>query len=800
MNFNIQIDSVPYKQKPGRADVQKLKPRLAAEDPQSVDIIRFKELVLSGHSYTPGILQGGSKAENWAAQQLFCLDIDNEDKTTAKGEDKRRAAEPVTVDEVLRRCSEWSIKPALIYETFSSCPEWQKFRIVFVADHVITDGEKRDGIQLALMELFPECDGACKNRDRLFYGGKSVLYIDESAVFAPESIASINTALQSRKTFEKSEMKSSKSFGQLDELKRDFDFLGYIRSFGGKERRAGRLIGFNPCPVCGHRDDFFYYPETKTFNCFGKSGDVGGTVIDFLMHTRNISRREAVEAFKYELCGLSRSEDKAAFRKERMLQSASETGVDVSSGEFPPYIFEKVNERTGEVKYYVCCPLLAEYIREHSHYMFVKNEAFDGVRRYWYTNGYYKLITDDELKGYIKAYITAFDPTLLKMRDVSEVFNDLITDRKFVSESRLNNDENIINFQNGLLCLDTLELKPHSPDILSTIQIPCNWNPNCMIYGSSPVFDSFLNTFTEGREDKKAFLLQYMGACLSNIKGYRMKKALFMVGAGDTGKTQLKTLTERLLGEQNISPADLSDLERRFGTSRIYGKRLAGSSDMSYATVTELKLFKQITGGDEISIEKKCKDAFNYKYNGFLWFCTNELPRFGGDRGKWVYERIIPFRCSHVIPKEEQDKLLCDKMFAEREAIVYRAVMAVRKVIDNGYRFDIPVECLIDLQEYEKVNSPAIQFFEECCTLRHNSEIRDSCTTRKVHDAFREWCRDNTGGYVPKLPLFKREVSQYIGIDENAIIKTVRGTRYYIFTLSSEAKETYHIYDSLPSA
>lgn len=80
-----------------------------------------------------------------------------------------------------------------------------------------------------------------------------------------------------------------------------------------------------------------------------------------------------------------------------------------------------------------------------------------------------------------------------------------------------------------------------------------------------------------------------------------------MVGAGDTGKTQLKSLTERLFGECNTSPADLSDLEKRFGTSRIYGKRLVGSNDMSYATVSELKLFKQITGGDEISVEKKAR-------------------------------------------------------------------------------------------------------------------------------------------------------------------------------------------------
>jgi len=32
-------------------------------------------------------------------------------------------------------------------------------------------------------------------------------------------------------------------------LKREFDFLGYKRGFGGHEAKAGRLIRFNPCPV-----------------------------------------------------------------------------------------------------------------------------------------------------------------------------------------------------------------------------------------------------------------------------------------------------------------------------------------------------------------------------------------------------------------------------------------------------------------------------------------------------------------------------------------------------------------------
>lgn len=272
-----------------------------------------------------------------------------------------------------------------------------------------------------------------------------------------------------------------------------------------------------------------------------------------------------------------------------------------------------------------------------------------------------------------------------------------------------------------------------------------------------------------------------------------------MVGAGDTGKTQLKSLTERLFGECNTSPADLSDLEKRFGTSRIYGKRLVGSNDMSYATVSELKLFKQITGGDEISVEKKGKDSFNYKYNGFLWFCTNELPKFGGDRGKWVYERIIPFKCCHVIPKDEQDKLLCDKMFSEREAIVYRCIISVKKVIENGYRFDVPEECLKELEEYQKSNSPCIQFYEDCCIMRKDNKIRDCCTTKKVYDAFKLWCKDYMGGYTPKLTIFKKEISQYINIDEKSLSKKYNGNWYYVFTLTNDTKENYQIFDTIDS-
>ena len=91
------------------------------------------------------------------------------------------------------------------------------------------------------------------------------------------------------------------------------------------------------------------------------------------------------------------------------------------------------------------------------------------------------------------------------------------------------------------------ELIPHTPNIITTIQIPCDWNDSEEI--NAPIFLSYIDKLTNGDSGKKSLLLQFMGACFSSIKGYRFKKALFLVGDGDTGKSQLKSLTEKILGK-----------------------------------------------------------------------------------------------------------------------------------------------------------------------------------------------------------------------------------------------------------
>lgn len=440
-------------------------------------------------------------------------------------------------------------------------------------------------------------------------------------------------------------------------------------------------------------------------------------------------------------------------------------------------------------KPYIICPKLAEHFRENQYMISVRDGVKGSVQRYIYENGCYRLKADEMIKGIIKSYIEDYDPDILKMKDVNEVFSQLVTDLNFVQTDVLNNHEHLINFQNGLLDLRTLELAEHDSDILSTIQIPCDWKG----YDTpTPVFDAFIDRLLNGNKEEKQILMEFMGICISNIKGWRMKKALFMVGKGDTGKSQLKSLTERLLGKGNYTSLELNELEARFGTSNIYNKRLAGSSDMEFMTVRELKTFKKVTGGDSLFAEFKGENGFEFVYDGLLWFCMNELPRFGGDDGQWVYNRIMQINCNNVIPEAEQDKFLQDKMFEEREGIIYKLVIAAREVMNNGYRFHEP-ECMKeDREKYKKTNNTVLAFWEECIMHRNGEPIYDKCTTGRIYRVYKAWCRDANNGYPKTAPQFRDIISAYLREPYTNLLKRCSyGSVFWDYTLREEVKENY---------
>ena len=162
--------------------------------------------------------------------------------------------------------------------------------------------------------------------------------------------------------------------------------------------------------------------------------------------------------------------------------------------EIPPFV--KVDEKGRQS---ISAPLLAKYIRENMDYLLVRDSGNQTVLRYVYEHGVYVLYDMNMLYGKVIQYIADYSEELVKMSVVKEATQLVLSELSYLSQSELNGDESLINFENGLLCVsgNSVELLPHSPDVYSTIQIPCKWSDRDI---PTPVFDSYLSTLTNGSE------------------------------------------------------------------------------------------------------------------------------------------------------------------------------------------------------------------------------------------------------------------------------------------------------------
>lgn len=290
MKLKVHIDTKGYMEKPTGKEVGRIKIRLQKNtSPSIVTVEELIQKIRTGHSISPGIMEGMSTKDR-KEQQLFLVDIDNEEDGPI-----------LYFKDAKRICAKHGLSPAFIYQTFNYCKEKPKFRIAFIMDTPVTDEAVRKRIIETLVKLFPQSDKSCVNADRIFHGtNKRVILLNESARISWESIRNIHLPSQSKKhDFDPPSHLSGRSDLELDEAVRSFDFLEYLKKRNGDFRKSNGSVVFQNCEICGHHDNLMYVPTTNTFYCHSKN--VGGSIIDYLVHAEGLSQSEAIFKLKNEL-------------------------------------------------------------------------------------------------------------------------------------------------------------------------------------------------------------------------------------------------------------------------------------------------------------------------------------------------------------------------------------------------------------------------------------------------------------------------------------------------------------------
>lgn len=286
--------------------------------------------------------------------------------------------------------------------------------------------------------------------------------------------------------------------------------------------------------------------------------------------------------------------------------------------------------------------------------------------------------------------------------------------------------------KNGIFVLGEEKLYPHSPDQLTFTYIKAKYAPKA----ECPIFEGYLHRVTGGDPQLMERFWMVIGYLL--IYPARGKFFIFMKGVGNSGKSVLGSFIRSLYPKESISSIRLKNLTNQFGMASLATSVINFDMDMSSSKIDDeaASRLKQITGGDSMNIPRKYRDdALLERRIKFVFSSNHPLIIDGEDEA--LIKRIVYLPFNYAIPDNQQDPDLGDKIWAERDAIVTKALYYARKLVQRNYIFpEIPY---VDSAKY----SPVKRFVQEICdTSNINAEVALS----DLYEAYLDFCKEKNIG------------------------------------------------------
>ena len=346
---------------------------------------------------------------------------------------------------------------------------------------------------------------------------------------------------------------------------------------------------------------------------------------------------------------------------------------------------------------------------------------------YIYRNGYYKFLSEGEMHRIIHLN---YDPKAKEnARNETIKFVKLMTD---LIEDDVDTDTFVINTLNGRVDLRTGNMTEHNEVFYDTIRIPWNYNPNAQ---PSKHLSNFLSFISEDDANKYALLMEMIG--LSMVKKAMFQKMFVLLGEGRNGKSTWLEMVQNVLGYENISNVDLTDLgTSTFRSAELYRKIANINDDLSIKTLTDTGIIKKLVSGEVVVAERKFKNPFTFKSFATMIYATNKLPRTT-DRTYGFYRRLCIINFDGFI--EKPDAFFMEKIIQEDyEFLLSEAVKYISKALERNELTEYQGSEKA-LNTYRMESSTVLQFIDECSIT---VAYADKYPTKDMYMAYKEYTSD----------------------------------------------------------
>lgn len=333
---------------------------------------------------------------------------------------------------------------------------------------------------------------------------------------------------------------------------------------------------------------------------------------------------------------------------------------------------------------------------------------------------------------------------------------DRVRRNTYIDREQFSSDKWILNLENGLFNIQTMEFTAHTPEFLSLTRIPIKYNPEADCPRIRQFFTEVLNA-----EDIPV-IQELFGYCL--IPDYWIQKAFLFIGDGANGKSTMIELLRSFLGRENCSAVPIQSLNqsRFFHIADLFGKLANLYADLPSQCLKYTGPFKMLTGGDTVPGEYKFKNIFHFVNHAKLIYSANRPPEVVGEDSYAFWRRwiIIAYPNSFPEDSEETDKHIMKKLTKEGElsGLLNIVLPKIIGLWESG-RFSYKRTVEEVTEYYMKASDPIYAFLTDKCEINLNGWVSKD----ELFQAFVEYCQANNIP-IPKPNSFARGLQNQIFI------------------------------------
>ena len=333
--------------------------------------------------------------------------------------------------------------------------------------------------------------------------------------------------------------------------------------------------------------------------------------------------------------------------------------------------------------------------------------------------------------------------------DRNEVINK-IKAQTYANLEEFDSDPNLITLENGVLNLETLELKAHTSENLSRVLLPVEYHtPQYTINDVSifedieknlkdSVFWQFLKrSFTiknietnldEFRKEDFETVLEIIASPI--IKRHIDEKAFMFLGQGENGKSVCLDYIKSLIGKDNISRITLQQIaDDKFMCANLAGKSANIFTDLETGELKHAGKIKALTSGEGIEAQEKYMKPFTLDPFCKLMFSCNRFPKVY-DQSHAFFRRWIIVKWERNFEKDsERIEYLREKLDANQEEknLVFSNIVYLARKLNKVGKFSHTKDSKTIQEEWNE-NADPIDWFDSNFILdsEHNKTKRET--------------------------------------------------------------------------